>query len=419
MESSTISRSHLCLGVLGGVALAMGVYTGVNYAVAETTPTRMLPSVIDDQIPFIAEAMLVYGGIYALALTPLCLLADRRVLARGALAYAILLGAALPVWVLWPVTVPRAPIVVDDLWSWAVAFMRYVDPPANCFPSMHVGETVLAALMCWRMDRITGAVVGVFAVLVWWSTMAWTAVRRRALRRDPRHRGRRPRSVAPAAGPLLRGCRGDTALGGRTAWAQFIVVALPWLDIDTHTAPPVTAATPTVHTTPTAVTREDLFPKNETPPKNGGTCVSVPHETESVDAVEGSLDSVDRLGSGVAAVGTVAVHVGEAGDEEVGRGGRDHGVGTANHAVRAPAQGVECGAGGPGTLCLTGAAVGVGGGLLDELVKRCVVCKLSGLDAVNVAGHFGALGAVLHRDEVRDSDSGQNTDNRDNNHEFD
>lgn len=241
MESSTIQPvpPTLRLGVLlGGVALAMGIYTGVNYAVAETTPTRILPTIVDEQIPFIAEAMLVYGGIYALALTPLCLLADRRVLARGALAYAILLGAALPVWVLWPVTVPREPIVVDDLWSWAVAFMRYVDPPANCFPSMHVGETVLAALMCWRMDRITGSIVGVFAGLVWWSTMAldqhWfvdglfgatlaivadaVAFRWRPL----------PRTA------FARLSRWHLLWAAGLYWVQFVIVATPWwLDIDT------------------------------------------------------------------------------------------------------------------------------------------------------------------------------------------
>jgi membrane-associated phospholipid phosphatase len=150
----------------------MGIYTGVNYAVAETAPTRVLPTMIDTAVPFCAEAMLIYGGIYALALSPLCLLADRRMLLRGALAYVVLLGSALPFWVFWPVTVPREPVPVHDLWTWAVAFMRYVDPPANCFPSMHVGETVLAALMCWRMDRTTGVLVGVLAALVWWSTLA-------------------------------------------------------------------------------------------------------------------------------------------------------------------------------------------------------------------------------------------------------
>ena len=163
----------LRLGVLGGgVTLAIGIYASINFMVAERMPTRVLPTAVDELVPFCAEAMLAYGGIYALALTPVCLLADRRVLMRGVAAYTVLLLSAVPIWILWPVTVPRSPVPVHDLWTWAVALMRFIDPPANCFPSMHVGETVLAALMCWRLDRSTGAVVAVLAALVWWSTIA-------------------------------------------------------------------------------------------------------------------------------------------------------------------------------------------------------------------------------------------------------
>jgi membrane-associated phospholipid phosphatase len=132
----------------------------------------MLPTGVDELVPFSTESVLVYGGIYALALTPLCLLRDRQVLLRSAAAYGLLLLAAVPWWFLMPVTVPRVPVPVDDVLSWGVAFVRYFDPPANCFPSMHVGETVLAALICWRLDRSTGAVVGLLAGLVWWSTLA-------------------------------------------------------------------------------------------------------------------------------------------------------------------------------------------------------------------------------------------------------
>jgi len=155
-----------------GMGLSVGVYTVVNQAVSQTAPDRVLPTAIDTLVPFCAESMLIYGTIYALALVPLCLVNDRRVLMRSAAAYAILLLSAVPWWILWPVTVPRESVPVDGLFTWAVAIMRFIDPPANCFPSMHVGETVLAALICWRLDRVTGAVVSVMVALVWWSTLA-------------------------------------------------------------------------------------------------------------------------------------------------------------------------------------------------------------------------------------------------------
>ena len=216
----------------------MGLYTVVNFALAETAPTRTLPTAIDNLVPFCAEAMVLYGGIYALALTPLCLLADRRVLMRGALAYGVLLLSALPFWVFWPVTVPRDPVPVHDLWTWGVAFMRFVDPPANCFPSMHVGETVLASLLCWRVDRATGTVVGILAVMVWWSTIAlqqhWflDGLFGAALAVGADTLVFRWRALPAAA--YTRQSRWALLWAGGLYLAQFLILACPWwLGLDT------------------------------------------------------------------------------------------------------------------------------------------------------------------------------------------
>lgn len=152
--------------------MSVGIYSGINTWVDQHLSPRMLPTIIDDLVPFFTESVLVYGGIYALALTPLCMLNDRRVLLRSAAAFALLLLAAVPWWLLLPVTVPRTPVPIDSVLTWGVAFVRHFDPPTNCFPSMHVGETVLAALICWRLDRRTGVVVGLLAAVVWWSTLA-------------------------------------------------------------------------------------------------------------------------------------------------------------------------------------------------------------------------------------------------------
>ena len=161
------------IGVLGvTVAASISTYTVVNLAVASARVDRTLATSIDAFVPFDAAGIIPYGGIYAIALTPACLITDRRLLDRCALGFAVLLLCALPVWVLWPVTVPRTPSTGDGLLDWGVALMRWLDPPMNCLPSMHVGETILAAYFCGRMDRRAGLGVGVLAAAVWWSTMA-------------------------------------------------------------------------------------------------------------------------------------------------------------------------------------------------------------------------------------------------------
>jgi membrane-associated phospholipid phosphatase len=166
--SRTLRLGALVVAAGGSVA----TYTAINLMMAQTEITRVLPTFIDDLAPFQPATVVIYLGIYSLALSPVCLLTDRRVLFRGMTAYILLLLAGVPFWLFWPVTVPRSPVPVTDLFTWGVALMRWIDPPANCFPSMHVAETILATLLCWRFDRATGVVVGILAALVWWSTLA-------------------------------------------------------------------------------------------------------------------------------------------------------------------------------------------------------------------------------------------------------
>jgi len=158
--------------LLATMAVSVGTYTSLNLHLAGTSVTRTLETPVDALVPLDVIAMLPYGGIYAIALTPACLITDRRLLDRCAVGYLLLLALALPIWLLWPVTVPRGPAFGNGLLDWGLTFVRWMDPPTNCFPSMHVAETVLAAWFCWRMDRRVGAAVGALALSVWWSTMA-------------------------------------------------------------------------------------------------------------------------------------------------------------------------------------------------------------------------------------------------------
>lgn len=158
----------LTLAVCGSV----GTYGLINAWVARTPIDRTLPTAVDALVPFEPRAIFLYGSIYGAALAPACLVQDRRLLLRGLAAYGALLLAGVPFWLLWPVTVPREPVPVTDLATWGVALMRWLDPPANCFPSMHVGEPVLAAVLCGAMHRRLGLVLALLALGVWWSTLA-------------------------------------------------------------------------------------------------------------------------------------------------------------------------------------------------------------------------------------------------------
>jgi membrane-associated phospholipid phosphatase len=157
---------------LAGLLLSSVVYGVTGAFMNDTLPTRILPTVLDGVLPFAPAAVVVYLGLYAVALGPLALADDLRFLARGAMAYSLILFLALPIWIIWPVTYPREAVEVTDLFTWGVAVTHWIDPPTNCFPSMHVAETVLAAMLVGRLDRRLSPWFWGASAMVWWSTLA-------------------------------------------------------------------------------------------------------------------------------------------------------------------------------------------------------------------------------------------------------
>ncbi len=159
-------------GLTGLVGL-YGIYSLVAYLQAGAGVTlHQLPTPIDAWVPLTPAAVLFYLWLVPQALIPLAIVEHRRVLFRGAIAYLALTLSGLPFWLLWPVTVPRDPVVVSDLFTWGLAFTRWLDPPTNCFPSMHVAASFLAARIMQRCDPALGRLMLVTAAGITWSTLA-------------------------------------------------------------------------------------------------------------------------------------------------------------------------------------------------------------------------------------------------------
>lgn len=158
---------------VAGMLLFFSVYGSIGVMTASAgADARVLPLPIDAWVPLTPVATLAYVALYPLVLTPLFLAEDRRLLVRGAAAYLLMVAISAPVWVLMPVTVPRAPVPVEDLYTWGLWVIRAVDPPTNCFPSMHVAESFCAAFVVGRCDKRIGRGMLGLAMLIWWSTMA-------------------------------------------------------------------------------------------------------------------------------------------------------------------------------------------------------------------------------------------------------
>ncbi len=131
---------------------------------------------VDRSLPFVSPWMFAYGGVYTALLLPIFVVRDSVLFRRTALAYMFTLVCSYAVFLVFPVTTkgfrPEVPTLDTRVfWQWGAALNYTIDPPMNCFPSLHVGTMTLATLASWRADRKVGYVGGVVAVVIALSTM--------------------------------------------------------------------------------------------------------------------------------------------------------------------------------------------------------------------------------------------------------
>lgn len=160
------------IGLFFALAILFFSVYGIIGALQVSAELHELETFIDRAIPFSSGWMLIYGGLYPVVLAPLAIVSHRRVALRGALGICIVVGVGVPFWLFFPVTVPRPPVAVEGVLSWGVLVVRYIDPPTNCFPSMHVAEAAFASLLVWRHDRKWGSAVLGLTLAIWYSSIA-------------------------------------------------------------------------------------------------------------------------------------------------------------------------------------------------------------------------------------------------------
>lgn len=171
---SALGRLKLVLGL---AVVLFGTY-GLVGAVQQSgllrglTTMHQLPTVVDGWVPFSAPWVLAYGGLYALLFAPVVAVRDRRVAMGAALGMSSIVAAAVPLWLLWPVTRLRPEVLPEGVFGHAVSVIYALDPPNNCFPSMHVATTLFAGRCVWRHDRVIGALTLLLALGVWYSSIA-------------------------------------------------------------------------------------------------------------------------------------------------------------------------------------------------------------------------------------------------------
>lgn len=150
----------------------------VIYPILNTPSVRsvVMHTFIDDLIPFNAFFVVPYMLWYAYVawfLLYLCIVdKDNYFKLLACLAIGMLISYG--VFYLYPSHVPRPIIIKKDVFSQMVAFIYQRDNPYNCFPSIHVLNSLLVAMYVNSSDKVSITVkitCSVLATLIIMSTL--------------------------------------------------------------------------------------------------------------------------------------------------------------------------------------------------------------------------------------------------------
>ena len=144
--------------------------------IAELVDGRRLhvPEVaLDRLIPLQPAWALVYGSLYLFLIAlPVFVVRQKEQIQRTVLAYLAVWITAFVIFLLYPTKAPRpADVIGEGFGVWGLRLLYGMDPPYNCFPSIHVAHSFVSALTCYRVHRRVGIGAGLCASLVSVSTL--------------------------------------------------------------------------------------------------------------------------------------------------------------------------------------------------------------------------------------------------------
>jgi len=107
---------------------------------------------IDQNTPFIPETVWIYLSEYFLFLTVYFFCKDMVNANKYLYSFLALQTTSVLIFILWPTTYPRELFPLDsaslDSWTFSIFnFLRQMDTPTNCCPSLHVSSVYLSTFV--------------------------------------------------------------------------------------------------------------------------------------------------------------------------------------------------------------------------------------------------------------------------------
>jgi membrane-associated phospholipid phosphatase len=204
-----LPAAHTIRGLVGA-ALATVLVCAVMYFIPQHwhigVPVELPLTTLDRAFPFWPASGLVYFSAFGFLVATFLWLRDRDEATRFLYASLLAQAVAMLCFLCWPVQYPRElyPLPADSsaIGAALVHYVRSLDAPVNCLPSLHVSTATICALALrgrrWSgaallavatsttstltfkqhyvVDVIGGAMLGIAA---WWCCFQWKGLRLR------------------------------------------------------------------------------------------------------------------------------------------------------------------------------------------------------------------------------------------------
>lgn len=131
--------------------------------------TQHVPAIgLDGTIPLVPVWSLIYGALYLFLIAlPVFVVREERHLRRTVWAFLSVWITAYICFLAWPTVAPRPDEVSGTgFGAWGLRLLYDLDPPYNCFPSLHVAHSFVSALTSFRVHRGVGIAAIIGAALV-------------------------------------------------------------------------------------------------------------------------------------------------------------------------------------------------------------------------------------------------------------
>jgi membrane-associated phospholipid phosphatase len=156
-------------------AILLVLYGGLSYAWTNAHPLRapsLLPRVgFEAAIPVLPWTSAIYVSYFALFLYTALRIVRREWFGRAVSFVGSVITGCLFVFLLFPTTMLRPPCAAEEPMARVLGWIRMLDPPNNCCPSMHVAVVVACAFLAFRARLPERMWIAVWAGLVAMSTL--------------------------------------------------------------------------------------------------------------------------------------------------------------------------------------------------------------------------------------------------------